>query len=63
MIIIFLSNIGTVHNNTMLSELHLASSLFAHHKGKHVLNFTELRGDMNSKTVKMKVHTGLNAAR
>lgn len=47
----------------MLSELHLASSLFAHHKGKHVLNFTELRGDMNSKTVKMKVHTGLNAAR
>lgn len=47
----------------MLSELHLASSLFAHHKGKHVLNFTELRRDMNSKTVKTKVHTGLNAAR
>lgn len=45
--IIFLSNVGTVRTDTTLSKLYLASLLCYHHKSQHVLNFIELRKEMN----------------
>lgn len=44
--IIFLSNVGTVRTDIMLSKLYLASLLCYHHKNQHVLNFIELRNEL-----------------
>lgn len=43
LMMVFLSNKGTVGTDTMPSKLHKASLQSFHHKGKHMLNFIALR--------------------